>query len=593
MRYLRDRLNRSAKLLMWTVGLAASAALAAALWSALEQVPNAHALGWDMARRATLDVRAADALRSGHLLRFLWHVAGPETWPTLRLCLAAPVHAYLGPTAALDVEHGVSIALTAALGLALAFAALAVSPHSGGRALAIFALSAALLLGNRPLRVLSADGMLDVPSAVFTLAACAAWLKARDSSQAHPWLLALCGNLLFHLRWQQGVIFAGTVLVVEGLSDRTAPRAAAIALWRALRSGWAVALAASAVAGGVTAWVASSGGAEWQQGPMRLSVREVYGPFSIAALALFVFVSAALYRARAEFETRLRFLWAWLLTPMVAWLLMPGMRRMRVIGLTSFEYDSGQAPGSLLDRLTFFPSSIWRGWFAGETRWLVLVMVLSSAALAVRSAPTLPGGGAAALGELRSAPVRRALAPFGAMICAELLAYVALNRHNYQERFVLNLAPLLAVCAAAWVLAVPRALAAVAPASAALVLALAAASGWSSPALAAAVSEGFMPAAEGDVCRDAARALPLDDGLLINETGPGRYMLCGLWVELVARERGTTVSPDAARSAGREVLVLEDGTTSADVEGLAPSGEARQFGPVTARRFTVPAATAR
>jgi hypothetical protein len=60
-------------------GIALAALALAQLSRALPQVANRHAFAWDSARRATLDVQAADALRRLDLASFLWYVAGPET----------------------------------------------------------------------------------------------------------------------------------------------------------------------------------------------------------------------------------------------------------------------------------------------------------------------------------------------------------------------------------------------------------------------------------------------------------------------------------------------------------------------------------
>src|SRR5688572_6998227 len=86
-------------------GLVAAIAVAVQLGGAMAEVPNRHGLLWDQAKRAMLDVEAADALRTFSPLRYLFYLGGPETWPTLRLAVAAPVHAQAGPEHALAVEH--------------------------------------------------------------------------------------------------------------------------------------------------------------------------------------------------------------------------------------------------------------------------------------------------------------------------------------------------------------------------------------------------------------------------------------------------------------------------------------------------------
>lgn len=78
-------------------GLAVAVGIALRLASVLPEVPNWHAFTYDAARRAMVDVDAADALRQGRPADFLFYVGGPEGWPTLRLVVAAPAHALSGP----------------------------------------------------------------------------------------------------------------------------------------------------------------------------------------------------------------------------------------------------------------------------------------------------------------------------------------------------------------------------------------------------------------------------------------------------------------------------------------------------------------
>ena len=111
----------------WIAGLILAALVTRSLWAALPRVQNRGAFGWDSARRALLDLDAADALRQLDPLSFLWLLVGPETWPTLRLAIAAPLHAAFGPDRAFAVEHGLSIACYAAVVVGVALLARAVA----------------------------------------------------------------------------------------------------------------------------------------------------------------------------------------------------------------------------------------------------------------------------------------------------------------------------------------------------------------------------------------------------------------------------------------------------------------------------------
>ena len=132
------------------LGALAAVLVCLVIAAALPEVENRHALTYDASRRAMIDVDAADALRELDLGRLLWDVAGPEQWPTLRLLVAAPVHALVGPARALEVELAVSIAFVGLLVFALGLST-TVLASGRGEALALFAISCPLLLGNRDL----------------------------------------------------------------------------------------------------------------------------------------------------------------------------------------------------------------------------------------------------------------------------------------------------------------------------------------------------------------------------------------------------------------------------------------------------------
>jgi hypothetical protein len=562
-----------------SLGAAALVALAVVLrlTSVLGEVPNKNSITYDAGRRAMLNVGAADALRSGDLLGVIAYVAGPEIWPTFRLVVAAPVHALAGPEHALAVEEELSIAFVGALVLLLSVAARQIAGDELGAA-AIFAVASVVLLGVRPLLEHAADGMLEVPSALMTLAATTAWLAARDRAQARPWLLALTGNALFHVKWQHGMIFAALVLGTELLETGAidALRTAARALWLGLRRGSCVWLAVVAgVLLGAAAWVRATGGAAFSLFGHKVSLHTVDGPIAFGALALFGFLQRALWLERASLRQtvseRVRFLWCWLATPMAAWLLVPFTWRLRVLGQTSFTYDSGQAPPGLGERLFFYPHALWSTWFIGPERWAVPLLIAGSL-LAAR----------------RSARVRRLLVPFGAIALGELVLLTLLSRKNFQPRFLLNVSPLLALFAGAWLLELKRPHVRVAAGlGVTAMLATWVAPVWSPPELVATMSRGFERPEVGDDCRKLAETVQLKDGLLVNRTADARRQACAMWVTFVAREhRGRVKVVDADRLQRDGGLLISDGTQPLpSLDGLTPEGPPVHIGPLTAQRF--------
>jgi len=570
--------RRAAALLPLLAGALLAALAGARLASALPEVPNRHALNWDAARRVMLDVEAADALSTGDLGGYLGYLLGPETWPTLRLSVAAPLHALAGVARALQVEHALSLVTTAALFLALGFAARCLAPRPGN-ALLVLAVAAAVLAGNHSLLVFGADAMLEVPSALVTLLAAAAWIASRESARSRPWGVAVLGNLLFHIKWQHGMIFAAAAIGFEaweaGASRCT--RAVAAALVRCARSrAGAALLCILAVHGSMAAWVMLTGGGEGRLLGLPLAVRRLQGPVAFGALTAFAYLELALWRARERLRTdipeRVRFLWVWLATPMAAWLLVPFTWRLRTLLHTSFDYVSGEAPAGPVARLLFYPKAVWTGWAPPGLQWVLLVLFLATVVAAWRSPAT-----------------RKRVVPIAVLALAELLILVLVNHRNYQARFILNLAPLAALWAAAWVPAVgrPAARAGLALGVAAL-FGFRAAPGWERPALAATLSEGFVSRETGDACRALARALPLDHGVLVNRTSLVQRQACALWVKLVARERGAEVDVYGAWPPPRweQALVLAEGCASLEApEGLLPDGPELESGPLCGRRY--------
>jgi hypothetical protein len=570
-------IQRARGLLPWLAGGVLALLSWTVLSSALRAVQNRHAFIWDSARRAVLNVTAADQLRAGDAWGFLGSVAGPETWPTLRLALAAAAHAVAGPAHALGVENGLSLAFTAALFLVLALACWQLSPDTG-QALLILAVSTAALLGARALFVHAANGMLEVPSAVLTLAAATAWLSARERGATHPWALVILGNLLFHVRWQHGLILAGAVLLTEVGISGVLPGARAVlsALGRGARTlpGGTLLLAA-ALLFGTCLFVQATGGTEGRLLGHNLSVRSADGPLAFGALAFFGYVLFSLWHERTRlaliFEERPRFLFLWLFTPMVLWLLVPFTWRLRTLGRIS-AYDMGTPPQGLFQKLLFYPEAAWDTWSPAGARWLLLALLLATAVAAWRSSTT-----------------RRKVFPLAVLAAVEFAVLALLSRRNYQERFLFNLVPVAALAAGAWVPSIPRALprTLLALGAAGALLTLSAPS-WRQPALSATLSEGFVDQETGDACRAVAEALPIGRGVLLNETSLLHRQTCAMWVLFLARERSADVDVRAVRPRAQwqQALEVTEGCEAQKVpESLVPEGAPYQSGPLCGQRY--------
>jgi hypothetical protein len=559
------------------VGLAVATAVALRLAAVLPEVPNRHALAADAARHAMLDVEAADALLGGDLLGLAGLVAGPETQSTLLLLVSAPAQAVAGPVHALGVELGVSLAFTALLFLVLGLAARCVAP-SAGEAMVVLAISTPLLMGNRDLLGYAVSGTLEMPSAVFTLATAAAWLASRTSRTYRPWAVVLLGNALFQVSFQDGLMLALALLLVETSQAGLVrpPRAVASALFRGARNPVGLALLAlglTVLLGGW--WLVSTGGMSATVFGQEVSLRSAPDAISLGAPLLFLFVEHAFWHEgvwmAAEIPRRARFLWNWLLTPMVAWTLLPFTSGLQTLA-AGMAFDGGAVgPGSGREWLLYLPRVAWEGWMPSEARWIVLALLCGSILAASRSALT-----------------RRVLVALGALVLLQVAFLMVFRHGNLQPRLIVHLAPLVALAAAAWVPAVPRVPRVVLGAGASALLLWTVLPRWRGPELVATLSRGFESTANGDACREVARALPISRGLLVNETAPDRSRLCALWVKLLARERGAQVliQEPWTRPGRHEVLVLEDGTVPAGPRtGLVPQGTEAHSGPVRGQRY--------
>jgi hypothetical protein len=541
------------------------------LASILPHVANRDAFGWDSARRAVLDMRAGDALRGGHLLDFLWYVAGPETWPTLRLVPASIGHALAGPWRAFGVEHALSILTIGGVVLGVAYAARAVSAGPGATILTL--LSTALLATNGALLTHAANGMLEPLSAALTTAAVAAWIEARSRGADRSWALAVFANLVFHTKWQHGLLMTAAVLLLEWLDPGTStpPAGAAGSTLRALgreartRLGAAL-LAISALLAALAAWIAITGGASIRIGGAPIGLRSVHGPLAYGALAAFLFLERALWRARASLRetvpARLRFAWAWLATPMAAWLLVPSTWRLRTILVTSGTYDSGEALSGHGARLWFYPDAIWDSWMAPAIRPIGVAFAVATLAVA-----------------WHSAPLRRRLAPIAVVAATEWLVLTFGTRHNFQARFLVNLAPILAVGACAWVTALPRRWAALAGAAALVAIAVPSVEAWSEGRLVATVGQGFDPADHAVACRSVIERLPVERFPLVNHAPLSHRQGCALWATVIARQRGER--PDG----GGAIVVTGAGDPGPWLPGYRRVGGAIAAGPLRAEIY--------
>ena len=104
---------------------------------------------------------------------------------------------------------------------------------------------------------------------------------------------------------------------------------------------------------------------------------------------------------------------------------------------------------------------------------------------------------------------------------------------------MLNVAPLLALFAGAWIAALRPPMLRGALSLLALVAVVATvAPAWRPQALAATLAHGFERLEVGQDCERLARALPMTDGTVVNRTADSRRQACSMWATFVAREHG-------------------------------------------------------
>jgi hypothetical protein len=557
------------------VGLAVATAVALRLAAVVPEVPNRHALIDDAARRVLVDIDAADSLRGGELFELLHLVAGSEPSSTVRVLVAAPVHALAGPGHAFGVELGVSLAFTALLFLVLGLAARCVAP-STGQAILVLAISTLTLLGNRDLFSQAMNGTQEVPSAVFTLAMAAAWLASRSSRTFRPWGVVVFGLGLFLVRFEYGMMLGLAVLLVEASEAGVVrpPRAVLYVLLRGARSAAAVAFLALAVTmllGGW--WVARSGGLSATVFGQEVSLHGLRGPVAFGAFLLLVSVESAFWQERvwlaAEIPRRARFLWNWLLAPMIVLTIVTS--RLQIFASEMRLEVDQLRPGAILERIVDPSRAAWAGWFPPDAPWIAVAML-----------------GGSLVASWRSVAARRVLLALSALVLFQVTVLAIFKHGNVQPRLMLNLVPLVALAAVAWVPAVPRIPRAVLSIGVSTLLLWTVLPLWRGPELVATLSRGFGSATDADACREVARALPITRGVLVNETGPERFQICALWVKLLARERAAQVliGEPWTRGGRHDVLVLEDGTVpTGPRDGLVPQGTEVRSGPLRGQRY--------
>ncbi len=572
------KLPRAAPLL--ALGAVAAILVGVRLASAYGAVPNRFSFGWDAARRAMLNLEAATALRRGALMDLFWHLAGPETWPTLRMVFAAPLLALTGPS--LAAESGLSIGFYALLFPALALAVHQLSPSRWSAAL-IFAVAALALATHHGLLAYSTTGMIEPLAALTTLMATTVWMVQRCSPRARVWPLALAGNLVFHTKWQYGLILAAATLLSEaGALSRDERRRALAGLAevagasRRHATTW-VALALVAATGLSGFAIGRSGGLEFTVAGLRVTARSPDGPIFWCAFFAFYGALLELWRGRTVLTEavprRLRSLFAWLVVPMGAWILVPFTWRLRTLLFTATSYDSHVtvAPGPFTG-IAFYFHSFWEESYgpfgrAGLATGLAILLLFA----------------------LRDAGVRRRLVPIFAISILELLVLGVASHKNLQSRFLLNLAPLLAMMVAAGLCALPRW-----PRLAAALLLLGlfgveAFQVWRGPELVPLLSRGFSSPDVPEACLPLARALPFEGGDFMNATGDGWRQDCSLAFLMEAVRRRVNIDVYAAAPApnSSEVIYLSEGCGTADpaLASWSQSGREVRSGPLCARLY--------
>jgi hypothetical protein len=287
------------------VGLLLAGAVALRLVTALPDVPNRHALLHDAAHRAMDDLDAADALLRSDLAAFALQLVGPQTWPTLRLALAAPLHVIAGPAHALGVEEGLSLGVTALLFLVLALSARAYARSTAGS------------LGCSPSRPRCCwetatssrrrPRMLGIPGAVFTSPRRAPgwrpdWVTWRPG--APPcWATSLPHQV------QYGLMFAAAVLgleAVEGGRWRRLPAVGRALLGEVRQPLFLVVLGVLASCT-LLAFRAVAGGGVAADSILGLpdGLRSPRLPIWFGAFSLFALVQLALWRGRQVLQALL------------------------------------------------------------------------------------------------------------------------------------------------------------------------------------------------------------------------------------------------------------------------------------------------
>jgi len=458
------------------VGVALATVVALRLAAVLPDLAARQALTDEAVRTGRSGVDAARALARGDVVELVGLLVGSETG-VLVPAISVPAHVAAGSAHAVDVQLGISLAFTALLLVVLGLAARCVG-RTASEALIVLAIATPIVVGNRDLLAQALSGTLEMPSTVLTLAAAAAWLASRASRTYRPWAVAFLGNALFHVRFEDGLMLGLAVLLVEASQAGWArpPRAVVSALLRGVRNPVGAALLAlgsTVLLGGW--WLARTGGLDGTLFGRELRLRDPWDPVAVGVAVLFCFVEYSFWRERvwlsAEIPRRARFLWNWLLTPMIAWILIPFTGRLQALALTLAFHD--RSPLAL-------PRAAWEGWMPTDARWIVVALLCGSILAAFRSTTT-----------------RLVLLSMGAVVLFELAFLTLFHPGNLEPRLIVPLTPLVALAAAAWVPALPRTPRFLVGAGAAAVLFWSVLPEWRGPELQATLSRGFESTVNG------------------------------------------------------------------------------------------------
>jgi hypothetical protein len=392
---------------------------------------------WDEAKHGLDGVLLAEAIRGLDPLGFFGRLYAMAYWPPVAPLLELPVFLLFG------YHYAVARCLMSAIFAATVFAGFLAGSSLGGlRGILVGLATAGFVCASPIYRLYGTVVMLELPGALFTFLAFAAYARYLDRRRLSDLRLACVAALaLFFCKYNFGIMWIGAVALYE--LSRSSPWPVVRAFpERVARLSWGARafLALLLLYGFLLAAILLSGGWTWNLAGQTITVRNLANPISILAVILLIRFSLRPRKNVAWIRGRWRALaqphrtiLKIVVLPILVWLLLPPHTA------AFFNFVQNRSPDrGLMDNLLWYPRDFTRVYTPGR--------ILGTLVFAIGLMPVC---------WIRRLPARDRLLTLGVTV-----GIAATTFHELKEaRFFFVVAPLLWLSCSRTVLAAAHAVA--------------------------------------------------------------------------------------------------------------------------------------